>query len=164
SDREVWSLAEDGDGSLWLGTANGGAMRLVRNGFVTYSVADGLDDDFITSILESRAGKLCVTTSTHGKERFVNQFDGHRFIAVQPRLSRSNPMFNWGWGWNQIVLQDGDGDWWLASGQGVYRYAGAGSIEQLRRKLPKAIYTTREGLGGNEVFRLFEDSHGDIWI
>ncbi|PYS57350.1 MAG: hypothetical protein DMF74_26285, partial [Acidobacteria bacterium] len=30
--------------------------------------------------------------------------------------------------------------------------------------IPKAIYTTRNGLGGNELFRLFGDSRGDVWI
>ena len=29
---------------------------------------------------------------------------------------------------------------------------------------PKAIYTTRDGLAGNTILRLFEDSRGDIWI
>jgi ligand-binding sensor domain-containing protein/two-component sensor histidine kinase len=164
SDREVWALGEDRDGSLWLGTANGGAMRLARNGFTTYGVADGLDDNFITSIFEDSGGKLCVTTASDTKARAINQFDDRRFIAIRPKLPRSVPTFNWSWGWNQIVLQDREADWWLATGQGVYRYAGAGRIEQVRRAFPKAIYTTRDGLGSNDVFRLFQDSHGDIWI
>jgi len=37
-------------------------------------------------------------------------------------------------------------------------------FEQLEHAPVKAHYTTREGLGANDVFRLFEDSHGDVWI
>ena len=163
SDREVWALAEDRDGSLWLGMLNGGAQRLARNGFITYGKADGLGNDSISAIFENRAGELCVMT-TSGRERRLNHLDGRRFIARQPGLPAQAQPFDWGWGWNQIVLQDHGGDWWLATGQGLYRYAKTNGVEQLASARPKAIYTAREGLGGNNAFRLFEDSHGDIWV
>jgi two-component sensor histidine kinase len=37
-------------------------------------------------------------------------------------------------------------------------------VRRLARARPEAVYTTREGLGGNVIFRLFEDSRGDVWI
>ena len=37
-------------------------------------------------------------------------------------------------------------------------------MEQLAHVRPKAIYATRDGLAGDDVSRLFEDSRGDIWI
>jgi ligand-binding sensor domain-containing protein len=43
SDHSITALAEDGSGSLWLGSGTGtGAMKLVRNGFVTYEQLDGI--------------------------------------------------------------------------------------------------------------------------
>ena len=36
------SLAEDRHGNVWIGTAAGGALRLARNGFTSYTEADGL--------------------------------------------------------------------------------------------------------------------------
>ena len=35
---------------------------------------------------------------------------------------------------------------------------------ELAHTQPKTICTSRNGLGGNEVFRMFEDSRGDVWI
>jgi hypothetical protein len=37
-------------------------------------------------------------------------------------------------------------------------------MDQLARTRPKAVYTTRDGLLGDNIFRLYEDAHGDIWI
>lgn len=38
------------------------------------------------------------------------------------------------------------------------------TFDGLAHTLPKAIYTTRDGLASNDILRLFEDSRGDIWI
>ena len=55
------------------------------------------------------------------------------------------------------------GDWWVTTGAGALRYSRC-TLEELAHARPKNIYTTRDGLSGNDVFRLFEDSRGDIWI
>lgn len=157
SDQEVWALAEDRDGSLWLGTQNGGAMKLASNGFVTYRDADGLKGH-VTSIFEDQSGALCATTNALGK-KFISRFDGGRFASVWPRGAPMN-----GWGWNQVAFEDRAGDWWLDTGFGLYRFPKPRDFSQLARARPRAVYTTREGLGGDEVFRLYEDSRGDVWI
>jgi ligand-binding sensor domain-containing protein/signal transduction histidine kinase len=158
SDPEVWALAEDRDGSLWLGTQNGGAMKLAANGFTTYQEADGLGSHHIISIFEDQAGEVCVVTAMLG-EKSINRFDGRRFTATWPQGVKAS-----GWGWNQTAFQDHAGEWWLDTDQGVYRFPKVSNVSQLAHARPKAVYTTREGLGGNDVFRLFEDSRGDIWV
>jgi signal transduction histidine kinase/sugar lactone lactonase YvrE len=52
----------------------------------------------------------------------------------------------------------------MPTGEGLIRYPKLTSLEQITSAAPKAIYTTRNGLPANDVFRLFEDTHGDIWI
>src|SRR5260370_12677833 len=69
-----------------------------------------------------------------------------------------------GWGWNQSALQDHTGAWWIATGEGLCRFPRVASTRQLAHTPPKAVYTTKDGLGGNDVFRVFEDARGDIWI
>ncbi|HZT61424.1 MAG TPA: two-component regulator propeller domain-containing protein [Pyrinomonadaceae bacterium] len=158
TDPEVWALAEDRDGSLWLGTQNGGALKLASNGFVTYTQADGLGGNIIRSILEDRSGALCVISAGLYR-KFINRFDGKRFTATWPE--GVNPT---GWGWNQVAFEDHAGEWWLDTGQGLYRFPKVNGVAQLAGGRPKALYTTRDGLGGNDIFRLFEDSRGDIWV
>src|SRR5260370_11770534 len=70
-----------------------------------------------------------------------------------------------GWGWNQITFQDHTGEWWVPTGSGLCRFPRVMSVEQLAHTLPKAVYNQQRGeLPGNDVFRLFEDSRGDVWI
>jgi ligand-binding sensor domain-containing protein len=40
--REITALAEDAGSNLWLGTNSAGAMRLARNGFVSFGAREGL--------------------------------------------------------------------------------------------------------------------------
>ena len=51
----------------------------------------------------------------------------------------------------------------MCSGQGLIRYPRSSKLEQLAYASPKAVYGISDGLSGNEIFRVFEDSHGDIW-
>jgi ligand-binding sensor domain-containing protein/signal transduction histidine kinase len=156
----VQTLAEDRDGNLWFGTDNG-ALKLARNGFTTWTEADGLGESRVSALFESRAGDLAVMT-IFSSETPLSWFDGKRFRAIRPRLPRHLTYF--GFGWHQLTLQDQAGEWWLPTGEGLVRYPKINHIAQLATTPPKAIYTTKDGLVSNDVFRLYEDSRGDIWI
>ena len=156
----VQTLTEDRDGNLWIGTDNG-ALKLARNGFTTYSEADGLGESRVSSLFESSAGDLIgMTLFSSGTP--LSWFDGKRFRAIRPRVPQRLTYF--GWGWHQLTLQDQAGEWWLPTGQGLVRYPKVNHAGQLAITPPKAIYTTREGLVSNDIFRLYQDSRGDIWI
>jgi ligand-binding sensor domain-containing protein len=159
SDRIVTALAEDNEGNLWLGTDVGGVMKIARRGFTSYTQADGLGGTFIASIFVDQAGELCVVNSSGGKWS-IDSFNGKRFNSSFPNYAHTY----FGWGWNQHAFQDHEGEWWVPTGQGLYRFGKASRAEQLAGRTPKAVYTTRDGLPGNDIFRLFEDSRGDIWI
>lgn len=160
SDREVWAMAEDRDGSLWLGTINGGAMKLARNGFIEYGTADGLDVASAQSIFADREGRVCVFSRGVGRWA-INQFDGRRFTAVKPSQPPDSGV---SWGWDQIVFQDHQGEWWVHGAGALYRYGKTERLGELAYAKPKAIYLTRDRMGNGAVFRLYEDSRGDIWI
>ncbi|MCA1622385.1 MAG: histidine kinase [Acidobacteria bacterium] len=147
---------KDGLPALWMGSGCG-AKKIARYGFTTYSEEDGLDFAYTSSTFENRAGELFVTT-TFGDRRKISRFDGDKFLTVEPRLSEAVNYL--GWGWQQTVWQDSTGAWWIPTGQGVFRTAPT-SFENLARTAAE-----RQPFGGKEkeVFRLFEDSRGDIWI
>jgi signal transduction histidine kinase/ligand-binding sensor domain-containing protein len=149
------SLAEDRHGNLWIGTAGGGAVRLALNGFTAYTEADGLAMTPIRTVLQGAAGDLHVVSVN----QHIHRFDGSRFAAVRANLSADLGSVNSG-----VALQDGAGEWWIPGGAGLYRFPRVENVERLGRIRPKAIYTTRDGLAGDDVNRLFEDSRGDIWI
>ena len=149
------SLAEDRHGNVWIGTAAGGALRLARNGFTSYTEADGLSGAPIRDVLQGPAGELHVVSIN----QHIHRFDGTRFTAVRVNLSEDVAAVNSG-----VALQDRAGEWWIPGGAGLYRFPRVADVESLGRIQPKAIYTTRDGLAGDDVNRLFEDSRGDIWI
>lgn len=160
-DEDVKSLAEDNQGNLWLGTASAGAMKIARHGFTSYTQADGLNNMQTRSVFMDHAGELCVWNLV--RDWTLNCFNGKRFTSIHPKFPETIDYF--GWGWNQIGFQDHAGEWWLPTGhQGLCRFGRTSHAEQLDGRAPKAIYTTRDGLAGNNIFRLFEDSRGDIWI
>jgi signal transduction histidine kinase/ligand-binding sensor domain-containing protein len=154
--NSISSFAGDRRGDLWIGTQAGGVMRLTRNGFLSYTEAEGLPDARITSIFETRAGELCATAT--GGEIYALR-DG-RFNVIRPNVE----VDYFGWGWNQWTLQDREGDWWIPTGEGLFRFHGIRRVEDLGRAAPVARYTMGNGLSSDGIFRLYEDSRGDVWI
>lgn len=156
SDNRVRTLAEDLVGNLWLGSQNG-AMKLTLNGFTTYDVADGLGQIPVHSIYEdTNGGELFVMSGSW----LVNRFDGKRFTAIKPHLP-DDILSTWA---SPVGFLDRAGGWWMLTSNGLHRFAKVSSIEQLADAHPLAVYTSCDGLTGDRIFRLFEDSHGDIWM
>lgn len=154
----VDALAEDHEGNLWLGTGGRGAIKIVRNGFSTYGEADGVPAlGGVGAIFEDKLGELCFGSA---KELFY--LDGQRFGSVRPSLPAAIKDFGWGFG--QTAFQDHAGEWWLATGQGLCRFSTVAGVRELPRARLIHVYTTRDGLAGNSIFHIFEDSHDDIWI
>jgi signal transduction histidine kinase/ligand-binding sensor domain-containing protein len=149
-------FAEDMQGNLWLGTT-----RMARAGFFTYDRADGLVPDDVREILEGPDQQLYVITGTHS--RFIHRFDGKRFNSVVPSFPEYNRERDWFWGWGQTHFPDRNGEWWVATVKGLFRYPPVKHLEDLAQTTPR-IYGPRDGLATPYLFRLYQDSHGDIWI
>jgi len=156
--KDVLSLCVDRAGNLWLGTEGSGAMRIARSGFVTYTGADGLsfETQRHPTLFRDRSGEVHVAFSS-----LLYSRKGERFIPVLPAIP-GTVRFP-GWGWHQVVLQDHEGEWWIATGDGLVRFS-AVPLDDLSHTPAKAVYTTRNGLRTQEIFRVFEDSRGDVWV
>jgi ligand-binding sensor domain-containing protein/two-component sensor histidine kinase len=160
SNSSMRTPAEDRDGNLWLGSLTG-ATKITWSGFTSFGTADGLGNQRISSIVKNEQGEVCAMSTE--SDFFVNRFDGRRFTAVVPQFRHKIKDF--GWGSNQLSFQDHTGEWWVPTGSGLYRFPRVTSVEQLAHTPPKAIYSYDHGeLPGDDLYRLFEDSHGDVWI
>ena len=161
-DSSLTAVAEDRDGNLWLGTEGRGVMRVARNGFIGYTAHEGLANPQVLSIFQGGDGGLYVHSGdTYQRELWLHRFDGSRLTAVRPRLP---PQIGYlGWAVHQSAVLDRSGGWWIATGQGLLRYPAGTRFEDLGSVLP-AVIAARDGLGGNIVGRILEDSRGDLWI
>ena len=143
---------DDREGNLWFSN-----RKTLRNGFVSYGLEDGLADEPIHSVFEGQDGQLYVVSGIHN--RHIQRFDGDHFTAVAPKVLGHDPSWDWeGWGWGQIHLQDHNGEWWVATEHSLLRYPRVARLEDLAHTVPKSVYPMRN------LFRLYEDSRGDIWI
>ncbi|HEX8637690.1 MAG TPA: two-component regulator propeller domain-containing protein, partial [Pyrinomonadaceae bacterium] len=153
SDNTVRTVAEDNFGNLWI-ASDWGVMKFNRSNFVTYHVEDGLDNEQISSIMQDKNGNLYVATANWA----ISRYDGKKFNTVKLNLPRDN-------NWNlDRTLSDRAGEWWFATGNGLYRFAPVDQIEKLIDAEPIHVYTTEHGLPSNKIRVVFEDSNRDVWM
>jgi ligand-binding sensor domain-containing protein len=157
--KAIGATAEDRDGNLWMATFGSGALKMARNGFTTYTEADGAP--FAQSFTVSRQGEMCVLARDQNSSS-IHMFDGQHFTNIKPAFPRNITYFGWGRG--EDLVQDSAGEWWIATGEGLCRFERADSVAGLAGAVPKAIYTHRDGLPGDEIFSVFADSRDGIWI
>ena len=176
--HEITAITEDLGGNLWLGTSTAGAMKLARKGFETYDEQDGIAA--VNSIFEDQAGGLCFRGAVLGDNRTsvfegarldllrstrdvyytrFGRFDGKHFSWFKP-----DAVHNFGWVSEQLTLQTHNGEWWVGTSDGLYHFPAATNFEKVKSTRPLALYTTKDGLAANQIFRILEDSHGNIWI
>ncbi len=111
------SLYASRSGELWIGTRNGGLIRLHDGSVTTYMERDGLPSKNIRSIREDAEGKL-----------WINTISGVACCAgakLQPVTAyRGKPV-------SEFFLQARDASMWFRSGTDVVRFGADGSIATL---------------------------------
>jgi PAS domain S-box-containing protein len=142
----VYSISGSGD-EVWLGRQRGGLTRLqFRNGAIssqTYTEANGLAQNSVYAVYESRDGSVWAGTLSGG----VSKFKDGRFTTY----TTSNGLAS-----NTIssVLETRNGGMWFATFNGLSSFANG----------KWRTYTTRDGLLSPGVNCLFEDSSGTLWV
>jgi signal transduction histidine kinase len=134
-------------------------MKIASNGFTTFDRSDGLLSG-TAAIFENRRGELCTITE---RGMVLNRFEDGRFSSIRfnvPAALENKRL----WGNYQITFQDHQGDWWVPTSKGLMRFADVERLEQLARARPKAHYLLEGDRELFDIFRLFEDSRGDIWV
>lgn len=160
---EIDMLTEDLQGNLWGVSGGYGVFRISDSGFKIHTAADGLVSDRIAAIFESKNGELCIlSSSVRGDPANLAVENGGRFETV--RYGRPPGAMQSGWGWGQFGMQAHDGEWWFPSGDGLYRFASVARARDLNGRMPEFYYDQKSTLGATQIFRIFEDSRGDVWI
>ena len=155
-DDPINAVTEDRDGNVWIGTDASGALRIAALGLVSYFEADGLRNDFVPFLFEDDQERLIAVSAS----RFtINEFDGRRFVKsrfnVPPRVPDTG-LFT--------VLRDHLGAWWLGTPAGLYRFPATHGIPQVAQVTPDAHYAGIAMLRSDELYPLYEDRRGDIWL
>lgn len=154
-ENEFYGAANDKSGNIWFTTAGFGATRYAPNNFNVYGEIDGIPNEPIYSIFSNQAGEVFLNA---GKEKLVRVFNG-KSETVKPFGTSSR-----NWLETFLDLQSKDGEFWIPTTTGLFRFPKVENFADLARTKAKKIYSTEDGLYVDHVFLLFEDSRGNIWI
>jgi ligand-binding sensor domain-containing protein/two-component sensor histidine kinase len=174
----IAALGEDLGGNVWIGTDSAGAFKVTSGGFATYGPRDGINS--VNAIFEDQAGNVCFRGSVLGGDR-KSVFHGADFSRpekIEPEIHQQfgcfdGQRFQWflphalaypGWVREGVTLQARNGEWWIGSEKGVLRYPPTRRFVDVKTTPRLAAYTAHDGLASDQIFRLFEDSRGDVWI
>jgi ligand-binding sensor domain-containing protein/two-component sensor histidine kinase len=163
SDGRFFSVGTDSAGNLWAGTAGAGVNRVRRGGFVSLDASDGVPQVEVRGFYSSPSGGL-VSVSDPFRITLHDlsvRKPGALLRTIRPGTSGG---LRAAWGLGQVALVDARRETWIATGQGLARFAPADSLAALDGRAPLRLYTVRDGLPGTVVRSVFEDSHKDIWI
>lgn len=157
----VRKIAQTSDGAMWFAT-DGGVSRYHAGQFRTYTTADGLSDNNTWSMMLDRSGTLWVGTQT-GVCRYVDAGHANTHAKTEkpfvtfpiPRAQVDEPAFRFDprLVWSMFEAADG-AIWFGTDGEGARRYDGQSFT----------TYTTKDGLGGNQVRTILGDRRGHLWI
>jgi ligand-binding sensor domain-containing protein len=140
---DIWSAYEDAEGSLWFGSGGNGLYRLSEAKLASFGTPEGLDGGLAWSIAGAADDSLWIGTDA-GPTRYR---DG-RFEPLASRHGMQHLR-------TRSVLVDRGGVVWFGTfGSGLFRLENE-RIEHFSRE---------QGLSGDIVKALAEDSRGRLWI
>lgn len=171
---------EDRAGNLWLGTKANGIYRLSAEGLISFEIEDhisfvkslGFDKDknllltfFLTNtVLDEKGAKVLRDISAQvspPSEWHLGVLSEKGFKWTIPKFPQKIAFY--GWGENQLSLQSRTGEWWIVTGEGLYRFP-AVAFDKLSQNSPIQIFNEKNGLNSGGILHIFEDSQGNIWI
>jgi PAS domain S-box-containing protein len=141
-DRGVFGLHKDSKGNLWVGLETG--VWRWRPGPPEFYAVPGLPNGRMQGMADSEDGTVLVAATgavmrlADGRAKAVYQF---------PTARRGFRVLK--------MLRDRDGGLWVApAGRGIVH------IHQGRTD----VFSESDGLSGNDIYDLFEDREGNIWV
>jgi ligand-binding sensor domain-containing protein/nitrogen-specific signal transduction histidine kinase/CheY-like chemotaxis protein len=142
---QVYTVLQDRQGYLWIGTSGGGISRFDGYRFETFYERDGLSDATVYSIIEDRQGRLWIATASG-----ATVIEGSQLQSLKADQGLVDEPI---WG----VVEDQEGALWFATiGAGLLSYDSSRGV--VLRRLTEA-----EGLPDNEVRHVSVDQQGRIW-
>jgi signal transduction histidine kinase len=160
-----FDFRETPDGVLWVGCTNGLA-RFVNG---TWQAADkdyGYDGRRVTQMVTTQDGALWIGGNNFA---LVLRPGAHRLIEIpidqaEEEILRS-PDVQW---WHGGVdsgqrMRDGSGAVWVGVAQGLRRYQDI-PVGDKRNQTAFDVFTTANGLSGDDVVNLYGDREGDVWV
>ncbi len=145
-DNNIWSLFQDDDKRIWIGSRFG-INILDRDKGVVHELIHDIPHFSILSIMQDREGLIWYASQNHGV--FVLDLESKSLKEIGKKEGLDERL-------NLKIFQDDKGLIWITSMQGLF-------ILDKQAKIRKRI-TSKEGLMTDQVFNLIQDSEGNYWF
>ncbi|MBX2820882.1 MAG: response regulator [Rhodothermaceae bacterium] len=142
-DSYVWSIIEDDSGVLWIGTSNG-LSKYEDQRFKTFSIDEGLPNNFVRTLLKDDSGRLWV--GTYGGGICVFNIQSETCEQVAGHEGVTDLFVN-------VIVQDRHGIIWVGTDTGLLRWED-GTWREVENETG-----VRE-----QVKALIEDKDGRLWV
>jgi ligand-binding sensor domain-containing protein/signal transduction histidine kinase len=130
-------------GDLWIGTDGSGLVHLQRRTIQMFTIADGLTNSNVMTVLAAHDGRLWV-----GNNCGLEVYDGSKFTPFAEKDGLLNSCV-----WS--LAEDHDKNLWIGTyGGGLFRYRD-GTFTQ---------FTQEQGLASRIVFKIITAQDGSLWI
>ena len=153
SSNNAWSLLEDNEGNIWIGTQGGGVCQYSGELFETYTINEGLVGNNIFSIFEDSKKNYWLGTENLGVSVFKYNTNSH-LLEHDFNLTKDNGLAN-----NRIrsIVEDNEGNIWIGTwGKGINVY------NPQTKKIK--TYDHENGLSSKFISNMVKDKNGNIYI
>jgi ligand-binding sensor domain-containing protein len=138
---------------LWTATPVGAYRWNLETGtYQKYTATEGLADNYVTAIAQDKQGNLWF-----GTDKGVSRYDGTHWKTFTTKDGLANDFVT-------TIAVDKQGNLWFGTyairsdyaiqSNGVSRYDGRNW----------QIFTTKDGLPGNDVYAIYGDNQGNVWF
>lgn len=153
ADAAIFGVAKTGDGALWAGTKQAGAMRLApgATAWQAFGVAQGLPAIGVAKLMTSREGELWVGTDS-GLAHWVDATQRFETYAGPDGQAMRAHVYS--------LAQDNKGRIWAGSDNGLW-------VKEPDENFIHAIYDSpqqADSLSSDDIAGLLIDRAGDLWI
>lgn len=156
--KRIWSLARGSDGELWIGSKQGGLIRMNLDQPGVYSLlandpakSDSLTHNDVQAILVDATGAVWVGTGGGGlnllERRPTPHFRHFRHDPQRPESISDNYVL--------CLHQDDRGRFWIGTMSGLDLMTGDDSFQSWSKK---------DGLVSNTIFAITHDAGHNLWL
>ena len=146
----IYSIIQDQEGYIWLGTA-GGVSKFDGVNFINYTTEDGLADNGVKSIIQSKDGKIWLGHIGGGITRINN---GKPTIWTSDSIRLNGDITS--------ILQDSDGHLWFSTfGDGAL-FISNPEVDSLK-DIQFEQYRGQEGLS-DRIFSMMQTIQNEVYF
>lgn len=140
-EKHIWTIIEDSENHIWASATNEGCLYRY----------DDAEDKFV--LFDNRIQNL----QTLMEDKEGNLWGGNYTSLIKiDRINRHHETFSIGYTIRSLH-EDQQGQFWIGTQEG-------GLLKFDRRTGRYKRYTTAQGLPGNTILRILEDTHGNLWM